>query len=71
MRYSLKPKYRKYVQGYGFLSFPRKFGDQYGQKVMNAEKKHKKAKNKTGTDAAKTDSKRVVQKPASQNYFSR
>ena len=44
MRYSLKPKYRKYVQGYGFLSFPRKFGDQYGQKVMNAEKKTQKNK---------------------------
>ena len=27
MRYSLDPKYRKYVQGYGFLSFARKFGD--------------------------------------------
>ena len=27
MRYSLKPNYRKYVQGYGFLSFARKFGD--------------------------------------------
>ena len=46
MRYSLKPKYRKYVQGYGFLSFPRKFGDQYGQKVMDAEKKQTKQKTK-------------------------
>ena len=27
MRYSLQPKYRKYVKGYGFLSFARKFGD--------------------------------------------
>ena len=32
MRYSLEPKYRKYVQGYGFLSFGRKFGDKYGKK---------------------------------------
>ena len=30
MRYSLEPKYRKYVQGYGFLSLARKFGDKYG-----------------------------------------
>ena len=29
MRYSLEPKYRKYVQGYSFLSFVRKFGDKY------------------------------------------
>ena len=27
MRYSLDAKYRKYVQGYGFLSFARKFED--------------------------------------------
>ena len=31
MRYSLEPKYRKYVQGYFFLSFARKFGDKYGK----------------------------------------
>ena len=31
MRYSLKPKYRKYVQGYAFLSFARKFGDKNGK----------------------------------------
>ena len=35
MRYSLEPKYKKYVQGYGFLSFARKFGDKYGKKLMN------------------------------------
>ena len=32
MRYSFEPKYRKYVQGYDFLSFARKFGDKYGEK---------------------------------------
>ena len=35
MRYSLKPNYRKSVQGYGFLSFVRKFGEQYGNKLIN------------------------------------
>ena len=35
MRYSLEPKYRKYVQGYGFLSFTRKFGDKYGDLTGN------------------------------------
>ena len=53
MRYSLKPKYRKYVQGYGFLSFARKFGDKYGQKLMNTA-------TKTEINAAKSASKRVV-----------
>ena len=27
MRHSLEPEYRKYVKGYGFLSFARNFGD--------------------------------------------
>ena len=57
MRYSLEPNYRKYVQEYGFLSFARKCGDKYGKKLMDAA-------TKTGTDAAKTASKRVVQKTA-------
>ena len=35
MRYSLDPNYRRYVKGYGFLSFARKFGDKYGKKLMN------------------------------------
>ena len=39
MRYSLEPTYRKYVKGYGFLSFARKFGDKYGKKPMNTATK--------------------------------
>ena len=46
MRYSLESKYRKYVQGYGFLLFARKFGDKYGKKLMNTA-------TKTGINAAK------------------
>ena len=57
MRYSLEPKYRKYVQGYGFLSFARIFGDKYGKKLIDTA-------TKIGIDAAKTASKRVVQKTA-------
>ena len=40
-----------------FLSFARKFGDTYGKKLMNTA-------TKTGTDAAKTVSKKLVQKTA-------
>ena len=54
MRYSTKPKFRKYVEGYDFLSFARKFGDKYGKNLMDTT-------TKTGTDAAKTASKQVVQ----------
>ena len=57
MRYSTELKFRKYVKGYGFLSFTRKFGDRYGKRLMNTA-------TKTGIDAAKTASKRVVQKTA-------
>ena len=57
MRYSTEPKSRKYVEGYGFLSFARKFGDKYGKGIMNTA-------TKTGIDAAKTASKKVVQKTA-------
>ena len=57
MRYSLEPKYRKYVQGYVFLSFARKFGDKCGKKLMDTA-------TKTGIDAAKTTSKRVIKKTA-------
>ena len=39
MRYSLEPTYRKYVQGYGFLSFARKFGDKYCKNLMNTATK--------------------------------
>ena len=55
MRYSLEPKYRKYVQGYGFWSFARNV--EIISKLMDSA-------TKTGINAAKTASKRVVQKTA-------
>ena len=57
MRYSTESKYRKYVKGYEFLSFARKIGDKYGKILMHTA-------TKTGIYAAKTASKRVVQKTA-------
>ena len=57
MRYSAEPKFRKYVKRYSFLSFARKSGDKYGTKLMDSA-------TKTVIDAAKTASKRVVQKTA-------
>ena len=57
MRYSTERRFRKYVEGYGFLSFARKFGDKYRKKLMDTE-------TKTRIDATKTASKRVVQKTA-------
>ena len=57
MRNSTQPKFRKYVKGYRFWSFARKFGDKYGKKLIHTA-------TKIGIDAAKTASKRVVQKTA-------
>ena len=39
MKYSLEPKYRKNVQGFGFLSFARKFRDKCGKKLMDTATK--------------------------------
>ena len=57
IKYSTEPRFRKYVKGYGFLSIAKKNGNKYRKKVMDSA-------TKAGTDAAKTASKRVVQKTA-------
>ena len=33
MRYSIEPRERRYVKGYGFLSFARNFDDKYGKSL--------------------------------------
>ena len=61
MSYSIKPKDRIYVKGYGFLFFAQNIGTQlsskYGQKLLDSAKK-------STTDAIKTDSKKAIQKTA-------
>ena len=49
MRYSIEPRFRKYVTGYVFLSFAKEIGNKYGKKLMDTA-------SKTGIDAAKTTS---------------
>ena len=59
MRYSIEPRGRIYVKGYGFLSFAKNMGknlsNKYGQKLLDSTKK-------STTDAIKTASKRAIQK---------
>ena len=59
MRYSIEPRGRIYVKGYGFLSFAKNMGqnlsNKYGQKLLDSTKK-------STTDAIKTASKRALQK---------
>ena len=76
MRHSLEPEYRKYVKGYGFLSFARNFGDIYGKKLMNTAIKtdtnfHSKYRKKlidtaikTSKDLAKIAGKKIIYKSA-------
>ena len=55
MRYSIEPRERRYVEGYGFLSFARNLNNKYGQKLVDSVEKSE-------TDAFKIASKRAVQK---------
>ena len=61
MRYSIKPRDRIYVKGYGFLSFTKNMGkylsNKYGQKRLDGAKK-------STTDAINTSSKRAIPKTA-------
>ena len=57
MRYSTESRFRKYVKGYGLLSFARKCGNKYGKKLMDTV-------TKIEIDAAKIASKRIFQKTA-------
>ena len=68
MRYSIEPRERRHVKGYGFLSFARNIGthatkvpknmnNKYSQKFVDTAKK-------SATDAIKTASKRAIQKTA-------
>ena len=66
MCYSIEPREKRYVKGYGFLSFARHLGthsikvaknlnNKYGQKLADSAKK-------SATDAFKIASKRAIQK---------
>ena len=35
MRYSLEPRYRRFVQGQEFMSFARNIGNKYGKKIFD------------------------------------
>ena len=37
-RYSAEPRTRKYVKGYGFLSFGRNLSSKYGKQLLHATK---------------------------------
>ena len=59
MRYSIEPRDRIYVKGYGFMSFAKNIGknlsNKYSQKIIDTTKK-------SAMDAIKTVLKRTIQK---------
>ena len=59
MRYSIEPRNRIYVKGYGFLSFAKNMGktlsNKYGQKLLDIAKK-------STTNTIKAASKTAIQK---------
>ena len=57
MRYSIEPRTRKYVIAYGFLSRARNLFNKYGKQLLDTV-------TKTGIDALKSASKKVVHKTA-------
>ena len=71
-RYSVQPRDRIFVKGYGFLSFAKNMGKnikknisksvsgKYSQKLLDHEK--------SATDAFKTSSKKVIRKNSRSNW---
>ena len=57
MRYSIEPRDRIYVKGYGSMSFARSMSNKYGKKLVDTAIK-------SATDAIKTAFKRAIQKTA-------
>ena len=76
MRYSIEARERRYVKGYGFLSFARNVDNKYGKKLMNTAiktgtnfnskygKKLTDTAIKTGKDFATIAGKKIVHKTA-------
>ena len=76
MRYSIEPRERRYIKGYGFLSFARNFSNKYGKKLMNTaiktgtnfnskyDKKLTDTTIKTAKDFATIAGKKIVHKSA-------
>ena len=67
MCYSIEPRDRRYVKGYGFLSFAKNIGKNIGKNISNkySQKPVDSAK-KSATDVIKTSSKRAIQKQQKQ-----
>ena len=57
MRYSTEPRERRYLKGYGFMSFARNFSDKYSKSLMDKGID-------VGKKLAKTAGKKILKKTA-------
>ena len=68
MRYSIEPKERRHVKGYGLLSFAKNIGTHVAKVAKNISNKCSQkpvaTAKKSATDAIKTASKRAIQQSA-------
>ena len=69
MRYSVQPRYRIFVKGYGLLSFAKNMGKNIGKNISKNLKSKYSQKlldhaKQSATDTFKTSSKKVIQKTA-------
>ena len=53
MRYSVEPREKRFVKGYGFMSFARNFNDKYSKSLMDLSK-----------NFAKTGGKKILKETA-------
>ena len=68
-RYSVQPRHKIFVKGYGFLSFAKNMGKNIGENIsksLNSKYSQKLLDhaNQSTTDAFETSSKRVIQETA-------
>ena len=65
MQYSIESRDRRYVKGYGFLSFAKNIGKNLSKNISNYySRKRVGSSKKSATDAIETTSKRTFQKTA-------
>ena len=78
MRYSIEPRERRYVKGYGFLFFARNFNDKYGKSFRNASKTFAKTAGKeilketakaTGDLIGSKIADKITAKPSKKSYM--
>ena len=70
MRYSIELRERRYVKGYGFMSFARNFSDKYSKSLMDVSKTFPKIADKITTKPSKNSHDEVINEIPKERYIS-